>query len=120
MKVLTLAALCFLFVGLQAQTHLHHTIQVPASPCETLSVAELIPNVKLFPNPAVSALTIELPEFTGLVTLSILELDGRILFTDHFHQSSIRLEISHLPPGLYILTASTGTFYYNAQLLIAR
>jgi len=59
--------------------------------------------IKVYPNPASNSLFIE-KENTGELTLSLRDIQGRILLESQSTQLLDQVDISALPPGFYILS----------------
>ena len=69
-------------------------------------------SVSFYPNPTDDAITISLTGFSGTTTISILDLLGRELKTDHLDCSSNctkSLDLKPLPSGAYILCIKSET-----------
>lgn len=60
---------------------------------------------KIFPNPAIESLTLELNDFSSLknVTVSIFDLQGKVQLVENVKSSSHKVQISNLSPGMYLL-----------------
>ncbi len=62
--------------------------------------------IKLYPNPASDFLIIaNLP--AGLKTISVYDLEGRLVLTKQSGNSTVRLDLTHLSTGSYIVKIST-------------
>lgn len=83
----------------------------------TSSISDYTKNndIKLFPNPSISDITITLKN-TNSKILNILDVTGKIVFTTTTNKSSVNIDISTLNTGNYILqsiddnTISSTTF----------
>ena len=65
--------------------------------------------VRLYPNPVNDFLTVELPGPVASSLVTIQSLRGKLLRSYTFdHSTSLRMEMTHLPPGIFILTVSAG------------
>lgn len=65
--------------------------------------------VRLYPNPVKDYLTVELPGPVASSIVTIQSLRGELLRSYTFDDSaSLQMEMTHLPPGIFILTVSTG------------
>jgi hypothetical protein len=64
------------------------------------------PTFKLFPNPSVDFITIQ-----GIETLdaayAIVDLNGRLVQNSTFSTSENRIEVGHLPKGIYVISIET-------------
>lgn len=74
--------------------------------CTSLSVKEVnASNYSIFPNPANSVLNIKVKKSFGEVTMTLTDINGRIVLTKNANLSSTaQLNISALQSGMYILT----------------
>jgi hypothetical protein len=71
--------------------------------CGIASLAELeLPEFLLYPNPASNEIRVELNK-ESVYTISVLDLSGRMLFTNDFNQSSVQIDITGLSAGNYIV-----------------
>ncbi len=62
-------------------------------------------NIKIYPNPASDQLIVE---NAGVSDLTVLNMNGTALFTQHIANDKATLDISRFPPGLYILKSTGG------------
>lgn len=74
--------------------------------------------LKLYPNPAMDQLTIELKE-PGSGTLTIRDLSGRELISHVFSNTNeLNLSVGHLNPEMYIISIQTENQTYRDKLLV--
>ncbi|MDZ4681850.1 MAG: T9SS type A sorting domain-containing protein, partial [Saprospiraceae bacterium] len=59
--------------------------------------------VQVFPNPANNEFNVILPEGAGSFAVSILDMTGSLLGTNLSGSENLRMDISHLPSGIYLL-----------------
>ncbi|RAI91693.1 putative secreted protein (Por secretion system target) [Algoriphagus yeomjeoni] len=75
----------------------------------------------MFPNPAESAVTIEVElEQSMNVGIRIYDAVGRLVFEDERVQNGIskhQITIDHLSPGLYTVQLKTGKLVMNKRLI---
>ncbi|MGC1239945.1 MAG: T9SS type A sorting domain-containing protein [Chryseosolibacter sp.] len=65
--------------------------------------------VRLYPNPVKDYLTVELPGPVASSIVTIQSLRGELLRSYTFDDSaSLQMDMTHLPPGIFILTVSAG------------
>jgi hypothetical protein len=64
--------------------------------------------LRVFPNPFVDWLTVELPEEAARYQVSLFDLQGRILWQAELASGQQRLQLPNLPAGLYLLRAQSG------------
>ena len=85
--------------------------------CQSMSNIETLPSsLRTFPNPAQSNVTVQgLPE--GSV-VSLLNANGQVVFeTGTRHQSVLRIDVSKLAEGMYIVRSTHG---WTDRLMIVR
>lgn len=90
------------FVGINVALD---TTNLPASP---ISVEELLPvtTMRFFPNPATSALQIEL-DGDGPFALELLDLSGRTVRSMRAIAGRNQMDLNNLPAGMYLLRVNT-------------
>jgi hypothetical protein len=76
-------------------------------------------NIKLYPNPAHSYITIELPYEITTADLQLFDLQGRQLKRKKITSKST-VNISRLQTGIYFYKIVAGKQRYNGKLLITR
>lgn len=76
---------------------------------------------KAFPNPVQSELHLEFAQLSGKtnVTISIYSADGKLAieYPEQTYQSRISIDINHLPPGFYSVSARTDTEIQTVKIL---
>lgn len=60
--------------------------------------------VKVWPNPAGSTITLELPYATA--EIQIIDATGKMVFSSSWDESKPAIDVSHLPAGLYHINVS--------------
>lgn len=67
---------------------------------------DLVLTLKSYPNPFVNYTDISIPEKTDEVYIRVVNLSGQVVFADTQaptgYENSIRLELGHLPKGMYL------------------
>ena len=58
-------------------------------------------SASIYPNPATTSLTITSP--TQITTLSVTNLIGQVVFTDHYNTGQVHIDVADLPKGLYFV-----------------
>ena len=73
---------------------------------------------KFYPNPAINNITIETNSFDAL-TYEIIDLTGKIIKNEVLHSKVQTIDISHLPPGTYLLHVFNEnlTAYYSGKII---
>ncbi len=91
---------------------------VSAWEAEELSMRE--PPARVYPNPTTGLFFVELPEGSGSVRVQLLSPDGRVA-TDRALSGSDWLDVSGLPPGLYMCrVVDAAGIRVVTKLVIAR
>ena len=74
----------------------------------------------MMPNPASDILTLNFADGFGAAQIAITDVTGRTLLTDQATQPTHTVDVSVLPSGTYIVSASNGQKSFSARLVIAR
>ncbi len=64
--------------------------------------------VKAYPNPASQTLTLSANTFDGAAELELRDIKGSMVLQQHMTQSLEKLDLSKLPPGIYMLRYKDG------------
>ena len=68
-----------------------------------------VSGIGIYPNPAIESLSIEIPEFEGVVKATLLGMDGQRLCTKEVqNHAGMFLDLSGHPSGTYILRLEWG------------
>lgn len=78
------------------------TVQINVSSCTGIT-ENTVKEMKLFPNPANTVLTLSFGEGIGSTSYTILSLDGRVVNTGMINEAEAGIDISLLAPGLYYM-----------------
>ncbi|MGE4542209.1 MAG: T9SS type A sorting domain-containing protein, partial [Bacteroidales bacterium] len=76
--------------------------------------------IKVYPNPATTELWLQLPENTPLAQaqIALYNSSGRLLYkakpSSHFH----KIDVAHLPKGLYLVRLWDGERWYVKKLVV--
>lgn len=90
---------------------------VSAAPVTAAAAGRLI----VYPFPAREELFIRLENITGGAEAEVRDLSGRLLLQEHLPatpSSLHRIDVSQLPPGIFILSVRTTTQRYSRKILI--
>jgi hypothetical protein len=87
-------------------------IAIPQQPVYTQKI-------KLYPNPAHSYITVELPNKATTAELQLFDLQGRQLKQEVINAKST-VSISELQAGIYFYRVVAGKQQYNGKLLITK
>lgn len=79
---------------------------------------KLTTKFNIFPNPANNELTIQNFAHSQNTTISIYDESGRVQFAKNYNNSiSIKINIDHLEPGIYIVNCITDTEQFSAKFI---
>lgn len=103
----------------------NYAVEVTKNGCTTTSDCfELTPSslgdilisseLKLYPNPVIDELTIELMAFENL-TYEVYNIQGSLMNQGMFKNGLTKLPISNYPGGIYFVKTELGTFKFNKQ-----
>ncbi len=74
-------------------------------------------NIKVYPNPVLQNLYINLPENTSSAQIKITDAAGRTMRTLHSKNTEITLQTGDLKPGLYFIQIITGDNIYSRKIV---
>lgn len=74
--------------------------------------------IKVYPNPAIDKLSIDLPSGASKASVQVTNLSGQVLMDMELNQSI--LDISQLPEGIYFLNVMTGKHLYKVSFFKQR
>ncbi len=85
----------------------------------TISLEELEKNnaIKLYPNPTTDFLTVEI-KAAGNKTVQLVDITGAIVKTATMSGSELKLDVSGLAKGTYVLSVTTENNRFNKQVVI--
>jgi len=75
--------------------------------------------LQVFPNPAVDFISIEIPE-NNAFKACLYDLSGKLVAEKASSTSSLRLDVSSFPKGMYLLKAYTDEKLYNCTINLNR
>lgn len=70
--------------------------------------AESVQKVDVFPNPATSIVHLNLTGFAGKSDLSLFDVNGRLVLRREVRAVNSKIDISTLPPGVYLMRVKNG------------
>jgi hypothetical protein len=87
--------------------------------CSTLSVEEVNSNTfNIFPNPTDTELSISSNKFYEDLSISLVDMNGRIVFTQKSALSNtFTINTSNLESGIYILNIKGDKLNYNTKII---
>ncbi|HWK04496.1 MAG TPA: T9SS type A sorting domain-containing protein [Puia sp.] len=80
-----------------------------------------INNLIIFPNPVTDLVTIRFSGISGMITLQLLNIEGKILLFKELGFSgggSVSLPVSMYPPGNYLIRILTGGHVIRTEKLV--
>lgn len=77
-----------------------------------------VQKVVVYPNPANNIVTIQLPGFKGKSDLSMFDVNGHVVLQREVTAVNTQLDISSLPPGVYIIRIKNGVTEVNMTKII--
>lgn len=92
---------------------------------ETLAITSIVAsifetsvlNTRIYPNPSTGVFNIEL-DTKDMVNLSILDLSGKVVYTEQYAGSTHHLDLSQLVSGIYLLTLQTTEGHAISKLIV--
>lgn len=75
---------------------------------------------RIYPIPAQDNLTIDLMNKTMSTSLTIIQLDGKIVFSTTTNQSKINIELNSLANGTYFLTIQNDMGFFKEKVVVLR
>jgi len=87
--------------------------------CDITAIGELDKSFSIYPNPASDRVTIEFPEYNNVISIRMMDVNGRIVQThDYKNTSMVSLQLNDLPQGIYFLQAFTDKGNFTKKILI--
>ncbi|MFZ4582836.1 MAG: T9SS type A sorting domain-containing protein [Paludibacter sp.] len=84
----------------------------------TVGVAALLSKVCVYPNPATSEITFDLPSIQGQKTkLEILTANGFPIYECTLTENKVHISLTDFPKGLYLFRVSNDNSYYSGKFL---
>lgn len=76
--------------------------------------------VSVYPNPSTGVFNIRISQFTGKVNLQVVDMNGRIVFsqTDESFNGEKSINLSGLSKGVYVLKVNNTEFNYSNKIII--
>lgn len=97
-------------------THWKFVEVVPTAIDETLSIFS--ENIKLYPNPAKDFLLVELPICSDKTSVSLYNMNGRLVFQKDKVTYSLIIPTANNPKGMYVLVITSNTDCYTRKVLL--
>jgi endonuclease I len=84
-------------------------------------ISSLLPELKIYPNPADGFITIEFPGFDGSdQNISVTDISGRIILKGSYDAHPVKLDISNFERGVYILTVEQQGRILRGRFVVSR
>ena len=96
------------------------SIPVTAELVGNTRIEELIQPFSIFPNPASENLVLELEQPTQRGQVSLLDLNGRLLFTESLKGNSHEILVGKFIPGIYLVKLKLGEKIFHQRISIIR
>jgi len=100
-------------------------ISDPLSPCNSgvvlsnVNDIETIDNISIYPNPSEDYVILNIPKsLRGDGDISILDLNGRNVYTKQGFLEDKKLDIGNLQSGVYIIVIKSETIYKTIKLIV--
>ena len=77
---------------------------------------EAVNSLNVSPNPATSAVTIT-TDHSGNGVLQLTNLSGQVVHAQQMTDGADLIDVSHLPPGIYLLHYSDGMYRQNMKVV---
>jgi len=79
----------------------------------------LVNSLRIYPNPASTEVMVELPEFSGVTSIEVRDLTGKLLLSKNaISMEKEIINVSQLRKGMYIMVARQGNATYNQKLTV--
>jgi trimeric autotransporter adhesin len=76
------------------------------------------PGVNIYPNPSAGSFTIDLPNRGNAVTVTVMDIAGRIVHTKTIADRSATVTFNHLKPGSYLVKLEDGNTVSTATVTV--
>ncbi|WP_104733713.1 T9SS type A sorting domain-containing protein [Hanstruepera ponticola] len=103
------------------------TVEVMVNNCETNEdvieeESNLNTGINVYPNPAQSQVNVKMTDFTGVASLQLFDMAGRMLINKAIQPSSQpiinNLNVSNLPRGIYIVSVTQSGKSFTKRLIL--
>jgi hypothetical protein len=77
-------------------------------------------DVQIYPNPNNGAFYVELPEAYDNIAVRVLDLQGRVIATQHMQDGTTRAQISlqNATPGMYMVEVKNEEKYFRTRIVV--
>lgn len=75
-------------------------------------------DAKVYPNPATNNLTIEVPNSNGPLTISICNMQGKVMLFEETNSQVSNLSVAHLPAGIYLLHIANANATMTSRVIL--
>jgi extracellular elastinolytic metalloproteinase len=76
--------------------------------------------VRVYPNPSNAVFNVRIAQFTGAVSMQVVDLNGRVVFAQNESNFNVEksINLGHLSKGVYILKVNTSDFNYSDKIIL--
>lgn len=75
---------------------------------------------RIYPIPVDDNLTIDLLNNANSTTITVLQLDGKVVLSTNTNESKINIELASFPNGIYFLTIQNELGFYKEKVVVLR
>ncbi|MFO7933401.1 MAG: T9SS type A sorting domain-containing protein [Bacteroidales bacterium] len=79
--------------------------------------SQVMDEVEIFPNPAHEFITLKMPKDSQSSTVDILSIQGKIIHSFSMLNDQTRLDVSHLPAGVYLVRVKSQQNYIQKKFI---
>lgn len=79
---------------------------------------DLAKNIKVYPNPATTEINFDFGKIENEITLSLIDLTGKTVFTQITNQNKLSIPINSFSKGMYLVNIKVGNEILNSKLII--
>jgi hypothetical protein len=76
--------------------------------------------VKVYPNPSSAVFNVRIAQYTGAVSMQVVDLNGRVVYAQNENNFNVEksINLGHLAKGVYILKVNTSDFNYADKIIL--
>jgi len=76
--------------------------------------------VRVYPNPSNAVFNVRIAQYTGAVTMQVVDLNGRVVYAQNESNFNVEksINLGHLAKGVYILKVNTSDFNYADKIIL--
>jgi len=75
---------------------------------------------KVYPNPSNNVVNVRINKFVGKVNLQVVDLNGRVVYTQHENNFNVEkaINLGQLQKGIYVLKVNAGDLNYTEKIIL--